>query len=80
MLYHVNITIKKNKSDLTKDTNYNLVSFIHHNGGYGGGHYTAYIKEDTKWICYDDSNVSLVSDAQAEAQARNAYVFFYKPN
>ena len=56
----LNITIKKTHSDLTEDANYNLVSFIHHNGGYFGGHYTAYIKEDTKWICYNDSSVSMV--------------------
>lgn len=62
------------------DKTYKLVGFIqHHNDGLESGHYTAHIKEGSKWICYDDSDVSEVSDAAAEAEAKKAYVFFYQP-
>ncbi len=74
------ITIQKEKTtDLPSDKTYKLVGFIHHGGDCGGGHYIAYIKEGIKWICYDDSSVSEVSEAAAEAEAKQAYVFFYQP-
>ena len=37
-------------------------------------------KEDIKWICYNDSSVSMISDTDAAAIAKKVYVFFYKPN
>ena len=74
------ITIESGKSDLVNNKNYHLVSFINHLGEtVNSGHYIAYIKEGSKWIRYDDSNVSEVTDAQAEAAAKQAYVFFYQP-
>jgi hypothetical protein len=75
----LNIILKQALSDLPSDKTYKLVGFIHHGGDCGGGHYIAYIKEGAKWICYNDSNVSEVSDAAAEAAAKQAYVFFYQP-
>lgn len=70
---------KEQKVDLAADKTYLLIGFIHHSGStIQSGHYIAYIKEGTKWICYDDSSVSEVPDAAAEEAAKEAYVFFYQ--
>lgn len=74
------ILIKKEQTvDNTQDIHYKLVGFIHHSGIITGGHYVAFAKLEGKWILYDDGSVSEVTDAQAEANARKAYVFFYQP-
>ena len=40
---------------------YNLIAVSNHFGGLGGGHYTAFAKNnvDKKWYYFDDSSVSL---------------------
>ena len=60
---------------------YDLYAVANHFGGLGGGHYTAYAKnvKNQKWMCFDDSNVSVADSVIT----KYAYVLFYqrrKPN
>ncbi|XP_073447803.1 ubiquitin carboxyl-terminal hydrolase 4 [Aquarana catesbeiana] len=57
---------------------YDLVAVSNHYGGMGGGHYTAYAKnQDTgQWYYFDDSSVSPASEDQIVTKA--AYVLFYQ--
>ncbi|XP_075040021.1 ubiquitin carboxyl-terminal hydrolase 4 isoform X2 [Mixophyes fleayi] len=57
---------------------YDLVAVSNHYGGMGGGHYTAYAKnQDTEqWYYFDDSSVSPASEDQIVTKA--AYVLFYQ--
>eukprot|EP01095_Lingulamoeba_sp_RSL-Kostka_P001307 TRINITY_DN11875_c0_g1_i1.p1 TRINITY_DN11875_c0_g1~~TRINITY_DN11875_c0_g1_i1.p1 ORF type:complete len:267 (+),score=108.39 TRINITY_DN11875_c0_g1_i1:207-1007(+) len=58
---------------------YDLYAVSNHFGGLGGGHYTAYCKNDTTndWYRFDDSNVSKVNDVN-DVISKSAYVLFYK--
>ena len=40
---------------------YDLYAISNHYGGLGGGHYTAYAKNDSKWYQFNDSSVHAVS-------------------
>jgi ubiquitin carboxyl-terminal hydrolase 4/11/15 len=42
-------------------THYELFAVSNHYGSMGGGHYTAYAKNDGSWYHYNDSNVSKIS-------------------
>ncbi|XP_075704906.1 ubiquitin carboxyl-terminal hydrolase 4-like [Rhinoderma darwinii] len=57
---------------------YDLVAVSNHYGGMGGGHYTAYAKnqESQQWYYFDDSSVSAASEDQIVTKA--AYVLFYQ--
>ncbi|KAG8436187.1 hypothetical protein GDO86_007333 [Hymenochirus boettgeri] len=57
---------------------YDLVAVSNHYGGMGGGHYTAYAKnqEKNQWYYFDDSSVSAASEDQIVTKA--AYVLFYQ--
>uniref|UniRef100_A0A4W3JN07 Ubiquitin carboxyl-terminal hydrolase n=1 Tax=Callorhinchus milii TaxID=7868 RepID=A0A4W3JN07_CALMI len=57
---------------------YDLVAITNHYGGMGGGHYTAYAKNqiDGQWYYFDDSSVSAASEDQIVTKA--AYVLFYQ--
>ncbi|XP_068109005.1 ubiquitin carboxyl-terminal hydrolase 4 [Hyperolius riggenbachi] len=57
---------------------YDLVAVSNHYGGMGGGHYTAYAKnqETGLWYYFDDSSVSSASEDQIVTKA--AYVLFYQ--
>uniref|UniRef100_A0A4W5L550 Ubiquitin carboxyl-terminal hydrolase 4 n=1 Tax=Hucho hucho TaxID=62062 RepID=A0A4W5L550_9TELE len=57
---------------------YDLIAVSNHYGGMGGGHYTAYGKNnaDGKWHYFDDSSVSAASEDQIVTKA--AYVLFYQ--
>ena len=77
----LNLTIRKEKTiDLDQDANYELTGFISHLGkeSIHTGHYTAHVKVDDQWIEYNDINVSKVTEIEAEAAAKEAYVYFYK--
>ena len=62
-------------------TTYVLKGFIIHAGGVTGGHYYSYgsrkIDSETKWFCYNDTNVSEVSMDQVIAESKKAYMFLY---
>jgi ubiquitin C-terminal hydrolase len=64
----------------SKDRYCTLVGFIWHSGSIDGGHYKAYVKQKGTWVCYNDSAVTKITDAEAEARAQEAYVFFYQLN
>ena len=57
---------------------YVLAGFIMHSGNTGGGHYTAYIKKEDQWYHADDSNITPVTEKEAEKAAEIAYLLFYK--
>ena len=63
-----------------KDNNiqYSLYAIANHYGSCGGGHYTAFCKneQDQNWYCYDDSSVNFVKEQEIITEA--AYVLFYK--
>jgi uncharacterized UBP type Zn finger protein len=73
------LTIQKQQTaDSLQDLHYELVGFIEHSGGAGGGHYVAYTKVDGEWIYYSDSSVHDASAAEVKSAAKNAYLFFYQ--
>ncbi|XP_068193252.1 ubiquitin carboxyl-terminal hydrolase 31 [Antennarius striatus] len=57
---------------------YDLYAVCNHHGNMHGGHYTAYCKNsiDGQWYCFDDSEVSPVSDDDVCQQM--AYILFYQ--
>ncbi|XP_048874257.1 ubiquitin carboxyl-terminal hydrolase 4-like isoform X2 [Brienomyrus brachyistius] len=57
---------------------YDLFAVSNHYGGLGGGHYTAFAKNnvDEKWYYFDDSSVSSATEDQIVTKA--AYVLFYQ--
>ena len=54
---------------------YELYAVSNHMGSLGGGHYTAYCKENSKWYCFDDVRVSQV-DSRRIISAE-AYVLYF---
>ena len=58
----------------SKNNNYSLYGIVNHYGCTGGGHYTAYCKNNGSWYDFNDSNVSPVDDIVTN----NAYLLFYK--
>ena len=76
----MHLVIKKEQTvEGIKDINYALVGFILHGGDTGSGHYTAYAKKEGRWVCYNDSSASIVTDSEAENKAKEAYIFSYQP-
>ncbi|CAD8125674.1 unnamed protein product [Paramecium sonneborni] len=57
---------------------YDLYAVSNHFGGMGGGHYTAFAKnqKNQKWYNFDDSQVSELDEDQIIS--KNAYLLFYK--
>jgi len=56
---------------------YDCYAVSNHYGGLGGGHYTAYAKNNGAWCSFDDSSVNEnVSDKDVVSNA--AYVLYYK--
>jgi ubiquitin C-terminal hydrolase len=60
---------------------YELKGFIIHQGGVLGGHYYAYgkrkINGESKWFCFNDSNVSEVDIQTITNESSQAYVLLY---
>lgn len=56
---------------------YDCYAVSNHYGGLGGGHYTAYAKNNGSWFYFDDSRVSEVKD-ENEVISSAAYVLFYR--
>lgn len=65
------------------DTNfiYELKGFVIHQGGVLGGHYYSYglrkINGETKWFCYNDSNVCEVNLETISNESKQAYMLLY---
>ncbi|PRT54904.1 putative ubiquitin carboxyl-terminal hydrolase 12 [Wickerhamiella sorbophila] len=57
---------------------YDLIAVDNHYGGLGGGHYTAYAKNDSdgNWYYFDDSSVTPADPEQTISGA--AYLLFYR--
>ncbi|KRX05578.1 hypothetical protein PPERSA_12756 [Pseudocohnilembus persalinus] len=76
--YNSNQSINQSKNQQKQRQIYDLISVSNHYGSMGGGHYTAYAKNSqyNKWIEYDDSSVSQISEDQIVTEA--SYVCFYR--
>ncbi|KAL2079327.1 hypothetical protein ACEWY4_025071 [Coilia grayii] len=63
-----------------KDCPYDLYGIINHTGVYGGGHYDAYIKssENNHWYCFNDSQVTKITDNGFLNGSRTAYMIVYR--
>ena len=63
---------------LDRTTTFELCSVIVHRGGYGGGHYTAFVRaQDHMWYHCDDSAAPRPCSAD-EVMAAQAYMLFYQ--
>ena len=56
---------------------YDLYAIINHHGITHGGHYYSFIKNENKWFCFNDTNVSEITDLN-KLFTPFAYCFFYK--
>jgi ubiquitin C-terminal hydrolase len=56
---------------------YHCRGFVVQSGGLGGGHYIAFIKQDDKWYCCNDNNVSEVSDNKISEIIQHSYILLY---
>lgn len=77
---NVNVPLKltlEKKHGLKEKSEYNLDSFIVHIGSIDGGHYKAYVQKKGRWFECNDSLVSSVSEEDAIAAARQAYMVHY---
>ncbi|XP_063042679.1 uncharacterized protein LOC134437145 isoform X2 [Engraulis encrasicolus] len=63
-----------------EDCTYDLYGVINHSGEYGAGHYDAYIKsaENNHWYCFDDSQVTKITDKDFLERSRTAYLIVYR--
>ena len=52
---------------------YNLYAVINHKNIFGYNHFTAYCRNDNKWIEYNDAKLSIKDDPIS----RDAYILFY---
>lgn len=55
---------------------YELYAVSNHYGGLGGGHYTAYGKNNGKWCEFNDSSVRSINGGSVSGSG--AYILFYK--
>jgi len=69
--YEKNFSIKAGREPI-----YELYAVSNHMGGLGGGHYTAYGKNNESWYHFNDSSVSTTSSHNVVSGA--AYMLFYK--
>lgn len=60
----------------TSAPTYELYAISNHFGGLGGGHYTAYAKNQGEWYEFDDSRVG--SSRKKEIVSSSAYILFYE--
>lgn len=58
---------------------YHLVGVINHMGNIMGGHYTAYVKKGSRWLCMNDTNVFEI-DEPSKIVSEHAYCLFYERN
>ena len=57
--------------------NYICRGFVVQSGGLSGGHYIAFIKQEDKWYCCNDSNISEVSVDRIEKIIGSSYILLY---
>ncbi len=62
---------------------YNLYAILVHTGSAFGGHYFAYIKQNSKWYNFNDSKVEPISDQEllktfgGDGYSNTAYMLMY---
>jgi hypothetical protein len=61
----------------SQGANYVCDAFVVHNGGYGGGHYVAYVKIGNEWWYTSDGTVNQVTEAEALNAMKDGYIFHY---
>ncbi|KAF9172125.1 CSN-associated deubiquitinating enzyme Ubp12 [Mortierella sp. AD010] len=78
-IHGLDLSAKTLKEENVEDNVYDLFGVSNHMGGLGGGHYTAYAKNDklNKWFNFDDSHVSPVLNEES-IKSSSAYLLFYR--
>ena len=66
----------KNEFNLNK-YKYHCRGFVVQSGGITGGHYIAFIKQDDKWYCCNDSNISVVDEERIKGIIGSSYILLY---
>lgn len=62
-----------------KSEKYDLIAISNHMGGLGSGHYTATALNNSRWVDFNDSMVSVTKNSMPEAFAsREAYILYYR--
>lgn len=59
---------------------YELIGFTSHSGSLDSGHWVAYVKDEAEnqWYYCSDSDITTVTEKEAEEEARQGSLFFYK--
>lgn len=71
----MNALVKPIKPNVEPCTKYELYAVSNHYGSLGGGHYTAYAKNDGSWYSFNDSSVH--KSSPGEVVSREGYLLFY---
>uniref|UniRef100_A0A3B3C5X8 USP domain-containing protein n=1 Tax=Oryzias melastigma TaxID=30732 RepID=A0A3B3C5X8_ORYME len=68
--------------NIPENQTYEIYAFVEHFGSLRGGHYTATIKKEDRWFCFNDSSVSYLRDQPFQEhkslKSQSAYLLFYK--
>ncbi|RVE60448.1 hypothetical protein OJAV_G00181030 [Oryzias javanicus] len=68
--------------NLPENQIYEIYAFVEHFGSLRGGHYTATIKTEDRWFCFNDSSVTHLEDQPFQdhqsLKSQSAYLLFYK--
>ena len=73
------LSLKKEAHIEQSDANYDLDSFIIHLGeSMQRGHYICCVKNESTWYRCDDTDVTIISEAEAKEASFNAYLIHYK--
>ena len=68
--------LEKNSAKNDDEYVYDCFAVSNHFGGLGGGHYTAYAKNNNQWVNFDDSRTEVVSEQDVKTPA--AYTLWFK--
>ncbi|KAF9133484.1 CSN-associated deubiquitinating enzyme Ubp12 [Mortierella sp. 14UC] len=78
-IHGLDLSGKTLKEEDREENVYDLFGVSNHMGGLGGGHYTAYAKNERtgEWYNFDDSHVSPVGNVDS-IKSSSAYLLFYR--
>ncbi|KAF9178633.1 CSN-associated deubiquitinating enzyme Ubp12 [Haplosporangium sp. Z 767] len=78
-IHGLDLSGKALKEEDRDDNVYDLFGVSNHMGGLGGGHYTAYARNEKtdQWYNFDDSHVSPVANVET-IKSSSAYLLFYR--